>query len=440
MADVSAFEVRVEWLEAPGVSTPELAATWARYEIWVDDHCVTQVESEANFRRGVYGSLYPLAEWVVANWWFLTSSVRPSATPQRYWTWPNLQRQSWLRNHNLRGAGNGMAWPDITLVPEGAMTSVKWSADIGPVLGPVRFMSSGHSYLKADTVRTGLAQLVAITLERLTESSVDKTRLAEDWEALGHLDDDETEFCTTAARLGLDPFDVPEQLADDIIRVAGDLPVDLAADFFDSVDPSRLGQAARWTNQAVRVAERAAGRAQTDMQTFDNVVVDLKAAMSPTGRVWETGYHMARSVRRRLDLQDSARFDPSPWVALGTVTEDSAGIQGVVVKRNNRVGLVLGDRPVGSSSRLFAQATAMGRVLVRSGQRNEFLLSAARRDDGQVARAFAAELLAPAAGIRQFLDRLGRPDDLALESVARHFGVSPILVRHQYDNQVARVS
>ena len=37
-----------------------------------------------------------------------------------------------------------------------------------------------------------------------------------------------------------------------------------------------------------------------------------------------------------------------------------------------------------------------------------FLLSAAHRDDGQVARAFAAELLAPAAGIRQFLDRLGK--------------------------------
>ena len=57
-----------------------------------------------------------------------------------------------------------------------------------------------------------------------------------------------------------------------------------------------------------------------------------------------------------------------------------------------------------------------------------------------MARAFAAELLAPAAGIRQFLDRLGRQDDLALESTAQHFGVSPILIRHQYDNQVARTS
>ena len=145
VADVSAFEVRVEWLDAPDVSTPELAATWARYEVWVDDRCVTQVESDSTFRRGVYGSLYPLAEWLVANWWFLTKSVRPSATSRRYWTWLNVQRQSWLRNHNMRGAGNGMAWPDVTVVPEGAMTSIKWSADRGSVLGPVRFMSSGHA-------------------------------------------------------------------------------------------------------------------------------------------------------------------------------------------------------------------------------------------------------------------------------------------------------
>ena len=68
------------------------------------------------------------------------------------------------------------------------------------------------------------------------------------------------------------------------------------------------------------------------------------------------------------------------------------------------------------------------------------MLSATHREDGQVARAFAAELLAPAEGIRQFLDRLGRQDDLALESTARHFGVSPILIRHQYDNQLARTS
>jgi hypothetical protein len=47
-----------------------------------------------------------------------------------------------------------------------------------------------------------------------------------------------------------------------------------------------------------------------------------------------------------------------------------------------------------------------------------------------VASAFAAELLAPADGIRRILDELGSSDDNALEAVARHFEVSPLLVRY----------
>jgi Zn-dependent peptidase ImmA (M78 family) len=77
------------------------------------------------------------------------------------------------------------------------------------------------------------------------------------------------------------------------------------------------------------------------------------------------------------------------------------------------------------------------RVLTRPRQ-HSFMLSAARGHDERVAGAFAAELLAPAEGIRRSLEALGRQDDAALEAVAWHYGVSPLLVRHQYDNQLAR--
>jgi hypothetical protein len=39
------FDFRIEWQNATGVTTPELAATWARYEIWLGDRRVTQVEA-----------------------------------------------------------------------------------------------------------------------------------------------------------------------------------------------------------------------------------------------------------------------------------------------------------------------------------------------------------------------------------------------------------
>ena len=134
----TSFDFRIEWLEAPGVATPELAATWARYEVWVGDRCVTQVETaDGTFRRGVYGALYPLAYWIASNWWLLASHVRPSAVDTRYWTWQKcFGTFPWLRQHDLPGAGDGMAWPDLTLVPEGAVTRVVWSQEYRHRLAP----------------------------------------------------------------------------------------------------------------------------------------------------------------------------------------------------------------------------------------------------------------------------------------------------------------
>ena len=76
-------------------------------------------------------------------------------------------------------------------------------------------------------------------------------------------------------------------------------------------------------------------------------------------------------------------------------------------------------------------------VLARP-QQHSFILSAARGYDERVAGAFAAELLAPADGIRQALDALGgTPDDTTLDAVAKRFDVSALVIRHQYGNQLA---
>jgi len=423
------------------VSTPELAATWARYQLWIAGNCVTQVETgDATFRRSVYGSLYPLAEWIASNWWLLTTSIRPSAIEPGYWTWPNVRSQHWLRHHNMRGAGDGMAWPNLTLVPEGPVTSVHWFADHDGVAGPVRFMSAGGAFVNSEDAATGLAKLVEQVLERLAEEGLPKTRLAEDWAALAHLDDEEKAFCAAAARLGLDPFSLGDRLATEIIDVANGLPDELGADFFDNADAKALAKAVEWTRRASSVATRASVKAKSDLTSLSVAVApEIAAAKDYTDRAWEVGYIMARRVRRALGVQHTRPFDVSPWLAMGEVSVDSGGIQGIGIVDNSRCGLVMGSPRLSRQSRFFAKARALGRALVRPGQRS-FLLSAARSHDERVAGAFAAELLAPAAGIHEFLDQLGRQDDVALEAVAGRFGVSPLVVRHQYDNQLARRS
>ncbi len=69
--------------------------------------------------------------------------------------------------------------------------------------------------------------------------------------------------------------------------------------------------------------------------------------------------------------------------------------------------------------------------------RRRFLITDSHTDRQQIERAFAAEMLAPASGIAQYLRQPDRPvtqDDV--EEVATHFRVSPMLVQHQVENQL----
>lgn len=127
-----------------------------------------------------------------------------------------VQQLPWQRSHNLRGGGGAMPWPDLTLVPEGAVTHVVWTAVSGLPAQPVSFLTSGDTYLPAYAVRQALGHLVEQVLERLTEAGVTGTVLQREWEELGELDEDERQFAAAAARLGLDPFDVDDQVADQI--------------------------------------------------------------------------------------------------------------------------------------------------------------------------------------------------------------------------------
>jgi Zn-dependent peptidase ImmA (M78 family) len=65
------------------------------------------------------------------------------------------------------------------------------------------------------------------------------------------------------------------------------------------------------------------------------------------------------------------------------------------------------------------------------------LITKSYTDLQKVGRAFAAELLAPAEGIR---NKLPLPPSEAVQEdlgfVAEHFGVSPILIEHQLENQI----
>lgn len=435
----TSFDFRIEWQNAPGVTTPELAFTWARYEIWIGDRCVTQVEtSDGTFRRGVYGSLYPLAYWIVSNWWLLTSHVRPTAVEARYWTWRNVQTYPWLRQHNMRGAGDGMAWPDLTLVPEGAIARINWSQDHHRHLRPVRFASDGAGIVRTEEFRRELAKIVNSVLDRLSDGEIIKTALAEEWASIANTDEEEASFCETAARMGLDPYSVGNETADSIISAASAIPEEILGDFFDSADASDLRGAVEWTRKAILTAGKAAARADRSLAEISSAIMGESVAIRDASdeRPWQLGYAMARRLRGELAVPDTDFFDIGPWVGAADLLSPARGLNGFAAVSSQRCGVVLGTPGLGPNTKRFGQARALGRILVHPEQ-SQFILSAAGSHDERVARAFAAELLAPARGIQRMLETIGEEDDSALEAVTERYKVSPLLVRHQYDNQIA---
>ena len=70
---------KIDWVDAEGISGPELSATWASLEIRAGDSIITRVlDTRAKTVRDfVYVPLYPLAEWLATNWWFLPRIGEP---------------------------------------------------------------------------------------------------------------------------------------------------------------------------------------------------------------------------------------------------------------------------------------------------------------------------------------------------------------------------
>ncbi len=211
--------IRWEWQDAESVRTPEHRATWARIEIKVGAEFVTLVEDRGSgsSRRSIYCPLYPLAEWIAYNWWFLLADTRPSSfLAQEADPWAAVSRSLPLglrERHSIRASGDGFSWPDLLIVPDDQETRLVWGSRRAHTSSwPVRFLTNGDVRVRSEHVRQELELLVTGTLTRLSEQGITGTVLEKEWAAIQHTDQEEAEYCLAAARLGLDPYSDAEPI------------------------------------------------------------------------------------------------------------------------------------------------------------------------------------------------------------------------------------
>ncbi len=191
------LQIKIEWEDEPRVQDPLLRATWARIEVHVRheerDLCLTDClgRRSRSLRQGVYGSAFPLAQWVVQHWWpllweplhtdssFMGGRARSSDT--------TLVR--WIQRHNLLAAREGFALPDLTLYRDASFTVLRCIPDPSDVDSPypVRFVTDAEIRLPLTAVHDGLKELIAVIADRIRDQIRDSAEAQEflnDWEAV----------------------------------------------------------------------------------------------------------------------------------------------------------------------------------------------------------------------------------------------------------------
>ncbi|TDC64897.1 ImmA/IrrE family metallo-endopeptidase [Actinomadura sp. GC306] len=431
-------ELRIKWEWEPSgkVRAKEHAATWARIEIWVGSECVTLVEDResGSSRRSIYCPLYPLAEWIAYNWWFIQSDARPARGLAFRWSADQPQASTLMRRHSIRGSGDGFLWPNLLIIPEGSQTRLVWQRDRSTSTDRViNYLNEGDVLADPTAVLQELASVVSEVLTRLAEEDVHDTPLHKEWAAIQQAHPDEVEFCHAAARLGLDPYSEAEPYQNSILDAAGLFSGDLLNDFLDAVAPQSMAAAIAWIQSAGELIRGSRGR-DTRVRELRR---ELRRDLSPRATLpWEVGWTHARRVRSALEMTTTTPFDLEDYVSGVERISADRGLLAAGGPVEEQGPVIVTGQSQSASARKFTLARALWHHLW--GERDTlFLVTTAYTDRQKVERAFAAELLAPAAGISEVLEtdpKIATVEDL--ERVAAAFEVSPLVVRHQLQNQL----
>jgi len=430
-----------EWNESPGVKDPVLAATWARLEI--NDESPGQsryfsrlIRSSTNgLDRGVYGSLFPLAEWIVENWWFLLyESCRvPEFTSGRLLA-GDREQLAWVQRHNLLAAREGGALPDLTIYRDGDAIALKLASDPeqDERIRPVRFIEDSTLLAEPADVERALHQFVEAVLARLAGNFDDSVeRFRTNWKAVCESRQHESVLCGWSASLGLDPYDQGE-LTDDLIELMqsrlGLLPPELQHDLVDATTGGTLGSDLNWLDQALS-------------RVSANTVANGDVPPPPSSTAHQLGYHRAAAFRRQFSFPKAPIFDlskllhdrchwPKPREQT-MIIDGTTNISALVGKDQDNQPRVVGP-PLGHLAERFRLARSLYFLPDAERPASSRLVTRAYTWEQRASRAFAAEILAPAEALRADVGNVVSAD--TIDQLARKFDVSFTLIGHQIRN------
>jgi len=201
------FRIDVEEWLAGGAAPREVRDTTAEIVISVNSRLITEVEDREakTIRKSVRASAYPLALWLVSNWWRLRWEPYKESGP-------NGSGLDWGLSHSLPATGGGYVWPPLMLASDGQNILLRCDAEEtseDASLTPIRYLNSFDTAIKPDAFETAISSFVEHVLARLDSLGCRQTLLHELWSTVYKERKDRAQGSRRKleALLGLDPDD-----------------------------------------------------------------------------------------------------------------------------------------------------------------------------------------------------------------------------------------
>ena len=431
---MNALRFDIQWLDGTGIEGPELAATFASLRISTNGDVLTHVDDQRaqTLRDVVHVPLYPLAEWLVSNWWFLAYEAEH---------FHNRDNPGFAHRHRLATSSEGYAYPDLRLSSAGGLTQLAWKRRASEWSG-IEFRSTGSVTLDRDQLLADCADFIDKVTRRLSARGILSSYLQSEWVLIQDTEDDEREFCATAAGLGRDPYDLDKR-GERLVLDVGELLGDMRSEALPALDPAAPRAGCTAIREAMEASKPNGLRLTAGLLGASDFRLDAK-------RPWQQGYELARHTRRALGLNGEALASNSELAAAIGQRPDAISratrpvkplaalrLMDGVVNPHSSGTVSFGLRAAGIASRRFLFCRALAEALTTD---TAAVLTKASTERQQRNRAFAAEFLAPSASLRE---KISGPyiDEDHVTDLAEEFGVSSYVIEHQIQNhQIAQVA
>jgi hypothetical protein len=435
---VSKFlSLRSDPISQPAAEDPLERRTWCSLRIQVGPRFASRLWDKAleDERDVLDVPAFPIAEWFVKNWWSLFNELCPGNSVAKHRV-INASWLSWTRRHCLRSADSSLFLPKLYIYTDGSDLLAESHHDQPGSLPnmPGEFLNDGIESIDAGATELALAKFINQTLNRLEGIDSDRVmRAAGQWHAIQNADDDETEFCKLAGRMGLDPYD-PGEVSDHLARFFEAMLMDadepLVRDLTEAATPESVEPQWHWVKEA-------SDELRLGPRSFE-LPFELPTSRSTPA---EYGYELARRVRAFVGVADTP---------IGSLEEAaSAAVKRTfqVVSRNHIPGqeikAIVGqadsgglvaagpDNPVFYNQR-FMNARSFFHALATS-QKSQRLVTSAYSLDQKASRAFAAEFLAPQKALLSKLTKSSADPD-TVDHLSKEFQASPYVIQWQLEN------